>query len=265
MNIIRREWKANYKSLLFWCLGILVMVGGGMVKYEGLGTTGDSLNELMAQMPASLQAIMGTGSLDLTTVEGYFGLLYFYLLIMAAIHAAILGATMISKEERDKTAEFLFVKPISRAGVITAKLVASITILVVFNAVALLSSILFVNLFNKGESITTMIVLMMGGMWMLQLLFLFLGTSVAASLKNPKLSISVSTGIVLLTFILSVGIDLKNSLNGLKYVTPFKYFEAKNLLSDGRYDLSFVMLASLLMVLFITMTYIFYRRRDLAV
>ena len=123
-------------------------------KYAALSNTGDSINELMADMPSSLQAIMGIGSLDLATVDGYFGLLYLYLVIMASIHAAMLGATMISKEERDKTAEFLFVKPISRTTVITAKLGASIVIVIVFNLVTLLSSIVFVDFFNTGDSVT---------------------------------------------------------------------------------------------------------------
>ena len=265
MNIVKREWKANYKSLIIWCIGVLTMVGGGMAKYAGLGDTGDSINELMEQMPASLQAVMGTGSLDLTTVGGYFGVLYLYLLIMATIHAAILGATIVSKEERDKTVEFLFVKPISRASVLSAKLAASIVIIIIFNGVTLLSSVLFVNYFNEGDSITPEIVLLMGGMLMLQLLFLFLATAVAAVMKNPRLSMTISTGILLLTFIVSVGIDLKSSLESFKYVTPFKYFEAKNILQDGGYDMSFVILTCLLMSVFIAITYVYYRKRDLYV
>ena len=53
----------------------------------------------MADMPKSLQAIMGTNSLDLSSVIGYYGLLYLYLVVMAGIHASMLGANIISKEE----------------------------------------------------------------------------------------------------------------------------------------------------------------------
>ncbi|WP_186669779.1 ABC transporter permease subunit [Sporosarcina sp. BP05] len=263
MNIFNREMRANRKSLIIWCVGILFIVGSGMAKYAALSNTGDSINKLMADMPSSLQALMGIGSLDLATVDGYFGLLYLYLVIMASIHAAMLGATMISKEERDKTAEFLFVKPISRTTVITAKLGASIVIVIVFNLVTLLSSIVFVDFFNTGDSVTAEVALLMGGMFMMQLLFLFLSAAVAAFVKNPKLSIPISTGILLSTFIMSVGIDLKSNLEGLKYVTPFKYYEAKNLLHDGGFDEGFVVLSLLLMVGSILTTYIFYRKRDL--
>lgn len=124
-------------------------------------------------MPASLRAIFGIGSLDVSTVVGYYGLLYLYLLIMAGIHAAMLGSTIISKEERDKTAEFLFVKPISRTTVISAKLAAAVAIVIIFNGITLISSIIFVDGVNEGAPITSEIMWLMGGMFMLQLLFYF--------------------------------------------------------------------------------------------
>ena len=114
MNMFRREMKSNRTSLILWCIGILFMVGVGMGKYT-LSNTGISLNDVMADMPKSLQAIMGTNSLDLSSAIGYYGLLYLYLVVMATIHASMLGANIISKEERDKTVEFLLVKPISRS------------------------------------------------------------------------------------------------------------------------------------------------------
>ena len=63
--------------------------------------------------------LLGFSDLDLSKVSGYYGMLFIYLLLMATIHAAMLGATIIAKEERDKTSEFLFVKPVSRSKVIT--------------------------------------------------------------------------------------------------------------------------------------------------
>ena len=86
MNIFLREMKANRLSLILWCVGVLFMVATGMGKYTSLSDTGTSLNALMADMPKSLQAIMGTNSLDLSSVIGYYGLLYLYLVVMAGIH-----------------------------------------------------------------------------------------------------------------------------------------------------------------------------------
>ena len=58
---------------------------------------------------------------------------------MATIHAAMLGATIIAKEERDKTAEFLFVKPVSRSKIISFKLLVALVNIVILTIVAAIS------------------------------------------------------------------------------------------------------------------------------
>ncbi|MGO4269064.1 hypothetical protein AB4Z22_04335 [Paenibacillus sp. TAF58] len=73
----------------------------------------------------------------------------------------------------------------------------------------------------------------MVGMFILQLLFMVTGTSIAAVLKNSKKAASLSTGILRITFILSIAIDLNEKLESLKYLTPFKYYEAKNIMYGG--------------------------------
>src|SRR3954465_709234 len=126
MNIFLKEMKYYRKSLVFWRMGVFLMGASGMMKYESLSSSGQPMNEMLAGMPKSLLAVLGIGEFDLSTATGYYGLLFIYLLLMATIHAAMLGATIIAKEERDKTTEFLFVKPVSRTKVITAKLLAAL-------------------------------------------------------------------------------------------------------------------------------------------
>jgi ABC-2 type transport system permease protein len=265
MNLFLREMRANRKSLLIWSIGVIFMVTAGMSKYGALSGSKQSLGELMAQMPKSLQAIMGIGNLDLSTAIGYFGILFLYLVLMAVIHALMLGATIIAKEERDKTSEFLLVKPISRQQIITAKLAAALVNVVVFNMITLFTSLKMVAYYNNGNGRTSDVLLLMVGMLLLQLLFLFLGTGIAAISKHPKRAVAMGTVILLVTFILSILVDLNQKLEGLKYLTPFKYFEAKNLLADGVLDPIFVTLSSILIAILACSTYIFFNRRDMNV
>ncbi len=263
MNVFIIEMKAHRKSLIIWCIGVIMMVGSSMAKYVGMSLSGGSMNEFMDSLPKSLQAIWGLGSLDLSTVIGYYGVIFFYLLLMATIHAVMLGANIISKEERDKTTEFLLAKPISRNAVITSKLMASIINIVIFNIVTLVSSILFVNQYGNGASVTAEILLLMAGMFILQLIFLFIGTAVAAVSNNVKIVTSLSTGILLITFMFSVIVDLSEKLEILKYFTPFKYYDAKNLLQDGHLDPVFLVLSIGIIVTLSIVTYLFYNKRDL--
>ena len=265
MNMFFREMKALRKGLIIWAVCILLMVVVGLQKYAAYSSTGQSINDLMAQMPKSLRAILGFGDFDLTKVSGYFGMLFVYLLLMATIHAAMLGANIISKEERDKTAEFLLVKPASRNKIITSKLLAALVNIVIFNIINLVSSILVVGKYSKGEAVNGDIVILMIGMFILQLMFLVIGTAIAAVSKNPKTATSLSTGILLVTYILSIAIDINGKLENLKYLTPFKYYDAKNMMYGGGLDVVFVILSIIIIAALTTVTYKFYGKRDMNV
>ena len=216
-------------------------------------------------MPKSMQAIMGIGTFDLSKASGFYGMLFLYLVLMATIHAVMLGADIISKEERDKTAEFLFVKPISRNKIITSKLLAALVNILIFNIITLVSSIIIVGKYSKGEAVSADIVILMIGMFILQLIFMLIGTAIAAVSKNPKTATSISTAVLLITFILSIAIDINSKIENLKYLTPFKYYEAKNLMFGGGFQWSFVILSIIIISAMLRITYVFYKKRDMSI
>jgi ABC-2 type transport system permease protein len=265
MNVFIVEMKAHRKSLIIWTFSIIFMVAAGMGKYVALSSTGQSMNELFAQMPKSMQALIGIGTFDLSKASGYYGLLFLYLLLMATIHAAMLGANIISKEERDKTAEFLLSKPISRNKIITSKLLAGLTNIIIFNIINLVSSIIIVGKYSKGEAVGGEIAILMVGMFILQLMFMLIGTAIASVSKNPKTATGLSTAVLLVTYILSIAIDVNSNLDNLKYLTPFKYFEAKNLMFGGGFQGIYVILSFIIISAMVSITYIFYKKRDLSI
>lgn len=265
MNVFIVEMKAHRKSLIIWSFGILFMVAAGMGKYVALSSSGQSMTELLSQMPKSMLIIFGIGDFDVSKASGYFGMLFLYLALMATVHAAMIGADIISKEERDKTAEFLLTKPISRTKIITSKLLAALTNIIIFNIITLVSSIVVVGKYSKGESVSAEIIILMCGMFILQLIFMFIGTAIAALSKNPKTASSISTAVLLTTYILSMVISMNSKLENLKYITPFKYFEAKNLMSGGGFQWNFVILSIIIIGTMISITYVFYKKRDLSI
>ena len=92
MNIIRREIRAHYKGLIGWSVGMLFMVIAGMAKYGAIATGGQQAIQLFKTFPKPVLVIAGINGLDVSTVIGYFGVLYLYILLMATIHAAMIGA-----------------------------------------------------------------------------------------------------------------------------------------------------------------------------
>lgn len=265
MNIFLRELIAYRKGILFWSLGMIALVGSGMAKYAGYQSTGQSINTILAQFPKSVQVIFGISGFDLTRASGFYGVLFLYIALMATIHAVLLGTDIISKEERDRTTEFLFVKPISRATILTSKLAGGFVNLVILNLATLFSSIYFVGIFNKSASVTPDILILISGLLILQLLFFMIGAAIAATSPKPKASSSTAASVLLLTFILSMFISINSKLDNLKYFTPFKYFDAHTLMEQGQLDPIYVLISIVVIVGLLFTAYRSYARRDLEV
>lgn len=265
MNIFIREMKAHRKSLILWCIGMLFMIVSGMGKYSYYQGSGQSITDLIATIPKTLRAILGFSDFDVTKASGFYGMLFLYLVIMTTIHASMLGANIIAKEERDKTTEFLMVKPVSRTKIITSKLLATLVNAAILNLVTLVFSVTIVGKYSNGEAVTGNILILMAGMFILQVMFLFIGTGIASISKNPKNSANMATTVLLVAFILSIVTDMNSKLEGLKYITPFKYFDAANMMYGGGFEPVYVILSVVIIAIFVYVTYTFYNRRDLNV
>jgi len=263
VNLFFKELKSYRKGLFFWCLGIIALVGSGMAKYTVLKGNGKAVVELMSQFPQSVQTALGFTGFDLTKASGYYGVLFMYIALMVTVHAVLLGAGILSKEERDKTSEFLFVKPISRSKVLTGKILAGLFNVIILNIVTLISSVYFIGYFANGESFMNDILVLMSGLLFLQVIFFFIGTMVAGVSKKPKLSATIATSVLLLTFVITFFININESFNWLKYFTPFKYFDAKDLMLNGGFDPLYVLISLILIILMVVITYVSYNARDL--
>lgn len=263
MNIVLRELRENLKAIIIWSLSMIFLIYAGMVKYSGFAAAGQDVNQLMSQLPEAVKKILGMNGLDLTSISGFYGIFYLYFMLLAGVHAVMLGAVIISKEERDKTADFLFVKPILRSKVITAKLFAAYINIVVLNLVTLFSSISFVEIYNKGESINEQIGRLMLALFILQVIFLVVGAVIAAFARNTKTATSTATAVLLAAFTLSVAIDLNNKVDFLSFLTPFKYFKTVDVMREGSFEPVYLLLSAVIIVGCTAATYIIYKKRDI--
>ena len=239
MNVYRREMWANLRSLLFWTLGVLLFIAASMTKYSALSKDPAALG-IFTELPMGLQAMFGVGHLDYQKASGFYGMIYPYLTLMGAIHASMLGAVILSKEERDHTAEFIYVKPASRIQILTSKLLAALSMVVIFNLILWGCSVSLVRSF--GENADAVIASLMIGLLLTQLLFLALGIACAAVSRSSRAATGIATAVMLSTYILSIAIDVNGNINWLKAFTPFSYFDAKAIVGSGE-SLSLVNIA----------------------
>ncbi len=262
MNIYLRELKANLKSLLVWTGIIALLLLIAVAKYSAYADNPEML-QLLDTMPQGLLDALNMKTFNLTTLTGFFGVMFVYFALMGAIAASMWGSDILSKEERDKTVEFLLVLPVSRVRVLTAKALAALTNAVLFMLFTWGISLLTVRRYAPDRAFLDFLRLEMGAMLMLELLFLALGLLLGASMKRYKRAGSTAVAVIMGTYFLSVAIGMHDKLDFLKWFTPFRYFDAGTLYRAGRMDTVYVTLSLLLTALMLAAAYWAYNRRDL--
>jgi ABC-2 type transport system permease protein len=262
MNIYLKELKDYRKSLIFWSLGVIAFLLAAMGKYQGYSRSGATLTDLIDSLPAGLNAALGFKGLDLLSAGGFFALSVVYLSVMLGVHALLMGSGIIAKEETERTIEFLFAKPVSRKRILFAKLLAALTEIAILNIVTLVSSILAMAAFNDGPSINGDIVFMMPAVFFIQLWFLMIGASFAAVMRKPKRAGMVSASVLLVTYIISALVDITDRFSFLRYLTPFKYFDAKQIFIEDRYDYWYIAITAVAISIMLAGSEFAYRNRD---
>lgn len=262
MNVWIREMKAYRKSLIIWCASMLLGIFAGMGKFTAYSDGGAS-SRLLSELPRTFRALFGMGDFNVSKMSGYFAMLFLYIELAAAVHAVLLGCGLVAKEERDRTAEFLMAKPISRGAALAAKFLAGLANLLVLNLVMLGGSLAILPTYAKGEDVTKEALLFYLSLLLVQLIFFALGAFFAGAVRNPKISASASAGAMLAAFAVGEATSLTDRLNALNVLSPFKYFSYVRIVQGGGLEATPVVLSLLLSAALLALALTLYRRRDL--
>ena len=262
MNIFLRELKANFRSLIIWAGIVILFSVAGFAKFTGYAENPELL-AVLNSMPPALMAAFNMNAFNLTTVSGFFGVMFTFFAILLSIASAIWGSDIISKEERDKTVEFALTLPIRRSSLITAKTLAAFVNCVALLLVAWGISLLNVVKYNPGIDFYRFVALGMLALFIIQIIFLAVGIFLGCAMKQHKRASSIAVSILLGTYFISIISGLKEDWEFLKYVTPFKYFDPAQMLHESTIDLTFVALSVGIIAVLIAGAYATYSRRDL--
>ena len=262
MNIFLRELKANTRSLIIWGGIMVLLVSTGISKfaaYEG----NPQILEILDTLPAPLLAAFNMNAFNLTTITGFFGVMFTYYGLILSIAAVMWGSDIISKEERDKTVEFSLTLPIPRSRLVTAKTLAAIV-----NCIGLLLITWGISLVSAAQyqpepEFYDFLTLSVLALFIMQMIFLAVGIFLGSAMKHYKRASSVAVSILLGTFFISIISGLSEDFEFLKYFTPFKYFEPGRLLRESNIDVTFVLLSVGIIAVLMVGAYRTYSRRDL--
>lgn len=267
MNIIREELRRGRKSLITWMLSLVGMTFLYMMIYPSLSKQMADFMKVIESFPVAFREAFGMTSLESDSFIGFYSFVLAFILLAGSIQAMNLGVSSLSLEVRDKTADFLYAKPVSRCRIISAKIAAVLIQILIVNAVFIISAWHILAIVSRSSTGATKVdpvlfLLMTCTLGLLQLFFAGLGLFLSAFLKRIRTVLPISLGVVFFFYTLYI---LNQTLNNaeLGLISPFSYFELSKIVKNGAYEGKYLIAATILFTIFIALTYRSYTKKDL--
>jgi len=262
MNMYLHEIKSLRKSTIIWICTMIALALIYFSVYTGIASDAADFKKLLGGYPASVRAMLGISLDNITSILGFYSMVFSFISLCAAIQAMNLGLSILSKEVRERTADFLLVKPVSRQTIVSAKLLAALTMLLATNvlyyfAVSIMASI--VKTVDYSNKLFFMINLTI---FFIQLIFLAIGLVVSVFFKKLKSVLPISLGIVFGFYIIGAIIATGEN-DAARFISPFKYFDINDIIKNARYEAQYLIAGAIITIVAIAASYIIYTKKDI--
>ncbi|MFH0895709.1 MAG: ABC transporter permease subunit [Bacteroidota bacterium] len=239
--IIIRELKRNFLAFAITA----VVCGMTAIYVISLGPSfGKDIQQILdLKMPKNFQSAFGMAGIDYSNPMGFFGMVFLNIYLLTAIYIAGMFSVIVSKEYRDKTAEFIYSLPGERLNIILSKLTVALAYSVLTVIVTYLFSVIGMRLIIP-DAVDLQPILMMSLAWLLGGLALGSLTFLLISFKpESRGSFGLAAGIVMLFYMMQLIISLNENVRWLAYLSPFTWFRGAEIATTGTIGIEFVITA----------------------
>ena len=260
MTLVQHELKQSRISLIVWTLSIASLLAVCVFLYPSMKNEMDAVSEMFSSM-GSFTAAFGMDKVSFGTLTGFYVVECGDIVgLGGAFFAALCGISVLAKEEKEHTAEFLMTHPVSRWRVGTDKLIAVIFQLVILNVAVYLTAVVSIALI--GEDIP----------WkelnLLHLAYFFLQVETATvcfgiSAFLRRSGMGIGLGIAMLFYFLNLVANITEEADFLKYITPFGYAEGADIVNSLSVNGEMLAVGVAFTVAGIVISYVKYCKKDL--
>lgn len=260
MTLVKHELRQGKTAFLIWTASIGFLVVICVFLFPEMKGQMDSVNDMFASMGSFTRAF-GMDRLNFGTLTGFYAVECGNILgLGGAFYASLCAAGVLSKEEKDKTAEFLLMHPVSRKRVISEKLIAVFIQITAMNIMIYVLSI--GSIAAVGETIPWKeISLIHLAYYLLQMELAGICFGISAFLR--KGSVGAGLGIAAMMYFLNLIANIADVAEFLKYITPFGYCEDADIMSNGSLDGVMVFVGTVIGIGGIAIAYFYYTKKDI--
>ena len=260
MTLIKHELRCGKTSFFIWTSSIGFLLATCIFLFPEMKGQMEGVNDMFASMGSFTEAF-GMDRLNFGTLTGFYAVECGNVLgLGGAFFASLCAVGILSKEEKEKTAEFLLTHPVSRKRIITEKLIA---VLIQVTAMNIIIYALAVGSISAiGEEIPLKeISLLHLAYYLLQLELACICFGISAFLR--KGSVGVGLGAAVMMYFLNLIANIADVAEFLKYITPFGYCEGADIISKGSLDLTLIIIGTVIGIIGIIIAFLKYTKKDI--
>lgn len=262
MNIYLHELRSYRKNTIIWIAALSAGTLFLFSMFPAFSNNAAAVADVLKNYPPLVQKAFGLSMDMIGSIPGFYSFIITFLSICGAVQAMNLGISVVAKETTGKTADFLLTKPVTRQKVITSKLLA------VFTCIAVTSAVFFgvataVAMAVKIQDFDyTPFLLLSLSFFFIQVIFLALGFITAIVIPKIRSVLPVSLSTVFGFFIIGTVAATLN-LKEAYYLSPFKYFDTTDILTNSAFKPSFVIVGAAIVALAVLASYLIYSKKDI--
>jgi len=261
--MLKRELKINLKSFIVWeaiILGLLLVV---YLVYPSIASSENIklMDEMIKIFP---EEVIKMFNMDIATMDTAFGWLksegFVMILLIIGCYSGILGSTILSKEESDKTIEYLNSLPVKRSDIVISKVISGITYIVFM--------ILSIGIFNyiglelSGEFDRLEFLMLSISPLFAAIPLFFISMFISTLLKSKKV-IGIGLGITMISYVLNTLSGLSSNVEFLKYFSVFTLSDIRNIILNSSINGIMIIISFIISIVFLIGIVYKYNRKEL--
>jgi len=262
MNIFLHEMKAYRKSTIIWLVSLVGIMVFFMSMYPSFAKDAESMTTMLKGYPESIRKVFSLDLENFFTILGFYCYLLTFIVLAGAIQAMNIGVSIVSKEVREKTADFLLTKPVTRTTILTAKLLAAFVSLLITNVIYSGAALLMASQVKVEDFSSKVFLLLSLTLFIVQLLFLAMGIVISVVARKIKSVLTVSLATVFTFYFIGTlgGITGDETI---RYFSPFKYVDTAYVMKHSGFEVSYLMVGVVLLAVAIFASYYVYSKKDI--
>lgn len=155
LNIYLKELKRNRNNAIAWIGAMMALVILGMAFFPSIVSSG-AFEELEvffeSPMMKNMMSAFGIDIKGMRSVLGFYSMYGgIYVTLLGSVFSILYASSMIAKEEKERTADFLLTKPVTRIEVLLTKFLAYFTYVLILNLIIFLTAFIGIEIV-KGDS-----------------------------------------------------------------------------------------------------------------